>query len=167
MGVTISDSNNIPELKRQLRKLKRSSIEVGVVGGDSEMGTIAGVHEFGASINVTDKMRGWFAANGYPLKKETTEIVIPERSFLRTGFDENVDELVNKVDAFLPDVMSLNINADAFANMVGLELSGKIQKKIRDLSGPANSQMTIDRKGSSNPLIDSGRLVGAIRHEVK
>lgn len=127
---------------------------------------IAAVHEFGTSINVTPKMRGWFAANGYPLKKETTKIVIPERSYLRSGFDEHVDDISNKIEQLAPNVLDLSISANQFMDMIGLEFSGMIQKKIKDTNSPANSQMTVERKGSSNPLIDSGRLVGAIDYEV-
>ena len=48
-----------------------------------------------------------------------------------------------------------------------MEFAGLIQKKMRDLKNPPNSQMTVEMKGSDNPLIDTGRLVGAIRHEVE
>lgn len=166
MGITISDSNNMDAVRRQLRKMNGKMIKAGVFGG-GEVEMIAGVHEFGTKINVTPKMRAWFAANGYPLKKETTAITIPERSFLRSGFDENIDGIFEKLKVLLPEVLELNVNADAFMDMVGLELAGKIQEKIRNLDSLPNSQMTIERKGSSNPLIDSTRLVGSIDRRVE
>lgn len=167
MSATVKDTNNSEELLKELKKLKKSTITVGVIAPDSELEMKAKVNEYGATIPVTDKMRGWFAANGYPLKKETKKIVIPERSFVRSGFDENVDGVYAKMRDLIGDVLSLEINADIFANMIGLEMSGKIQKQLRDLRSPANSKMTVDKKGSSNPLIDSGQLVGSIRHEVE
>lgn len=44
---------------------------------------LGAVHEFGATINVTPKMRAYLHHIGIHLKKETTSIIIPTRSFLR------------------------------------------------------------------------------------
>lgn len=164
--IRITDNSNVDEILREIRNLKRKEIKVGV-HGQGEISMIANVHEYGTTIRVTPKMRGWFSAQGYPLKKSTTEIVIPERSFIRSGFDENVDDVFNKMRDLFPQVLELNLNANVFADMVGLEMAGKIQDKIQSLRSPANSQMTKDRKGSSNPLIDSGRLLGAIDRRVE
>lgn len=167
MRVNLQDTNNIPRLLRTLRKLNGTDIQVGVHEGEAEISMIAAVHEYGIDIQVTDKMRGWFAYSGYPLKKTTTVITIPERSFIRSGFDENIDKIERKIRDMMPDVMANNINPDMFMDAIGLEFAGLIQKKLRDLQSPANGSMTTERKGSSNPLIDSGRLVGAIVHKVK
>ena len=44
---------------------------------------------------------------------------------------------------------------------------GDIQQRIRDLKEPKNSDVTIARKGSSNPLIDTGRLRQSVDYIVK
>lgn len=49
---------------------------------------IASLMEDGASIEVTDKMRGFMAAKGFPLRKETKYIVIPARSFFERALAE-------------------------------------------------------------------------------
>lgn len=165
-NVTIRSTSSIDELTDILRQLSRNTINVGILGADSDLSMIAGVHEYGCDIPVTPKMRAWFAANGYPLKASTTVIHIPERSFLRSGFDENIDKITRKIKSFLPDLLESRVNPEEFMDMVGLEFAGMIQKKLKKLKEPPDSSMTIERKGSSNPLIDSGRLVGAIRHEV-
>lgn len=168
MKMTTKDTSNVKQLTDSLKKLGGSSIEVGIFGADdSELVMIGRVHEYGTTINVTPKMRGWFAGNGYPLKKTTTQIKIPERSFLRSGYDENIDDINRKVQQLFPDVLEHKVNPDVFMNEIGKEFAGLIQKKLRNLRTPPNSSMTIDRKKSSNPLINSGRLVGSIRHEVK
>lgn len=168
MRIVVRDESNVRSLIKNFEKLSKDEIKVGVFGADdSELAMIAGVHEYGTEIPVTDKMRGWFAANGYPLKMTTTKIVIPERSFLRSGFDENINDITNKMEELLPAILSSRVNSDVFKNAVGLEFAGLIQKRIRDLRSPSNSSMTVERKNSSNPLVDSGRLIGAIRHEVK
>ncbi|KOP82004.1 hypothetical protein AMS60_05605 [Bacillus sp. FJAT-21945] len=168
MNVTVQGSSNIPKVLKALKKMDKKNIKVGFTGPvDSELIMIAGVHEFGTEITVTPKMRAWFAANGFPLKKETTKIVISERSFLRSGYDENIDDIVDKIESLLPNVLENNVPANIFMDMIGLEFAGLIQKKLRDLRSPENSGMTAQMKGSSNPLIDTGRLVGAIRAEVE
>ena len=60
-------------------------IEVGVFGGRAGIAT---VHEFGKVIDVTPKMRGYLNSIGIHLKKSTTKIIIPERSFLRSTAHE-------------------------------------------------------------------------------
>jgi hypothetical protein len=166
MKVTIKDTNRIPQVTYNTQKMNGRKIKVGLFGG-GDIVMIGAVHEFGVEIPVTDKMRAWFAANGYPLKNETTVIKIPERSWLRSGYDENIDKITQKIKEMAPDVIEGNVNPQLFMDAIGTEFAGLIQKKIRDLKDPPNSQMTIERKGSDNPLIDTGRLVGSVRHEVE
>jgi hypothetical protein len=168
IGITIKDTGDMGEIIKNLQKINGKKIKVGVFGDDGvDLVMIANVHEFGCEILVTQKMRAWFAANGYPLKKETTVIRIPERSFLRSGYDENIDTISKKIEEMVPDVIAAEVDPKVFMDAIGMEFAGLIQKKMRDLKNPPNSQMTIERKGSSNPLIDTGRLVGSIRHEVE
>lgn len=166
--VTIKDTDNTKTLLKALKAIDKQQIKVGLFGSDdSELVMIGSVHEYGADIPVTPKMRAWFAYNGYPLKASTTTIAIPERSWLRTGYDENIDNIAKKVEQMLPSVLENSVDPLAFMDAIGLEFAGMIQKKMRAIRSPANSSMTVERKGSSNPLIDSGRLVGAIRHELE
>lgn len=92
---------------------------------------------------------------------------IPERSFLRTGFDENVGKVADKVENMLNDVLDFNIDPDIFLDAIGLEFAGLIQKHMRNIDSPPNSGATKETKGSSNPLHDTGRLIGSIRHKVE
>jgi hypothetical protein len=93
-------------------------------------------------------------------------VTIPERSFLRTGFDQNVDKITKKIEDLLNDVLEFQINVDVFLDMVGMEFAGMIQRHMRTIKEPPNSEITANVKGSSNPLHDTGRLIGSIRHEV-
>ena len=49
---------------------------------------------------------------------------------------------------------------------IGMYLSGEVQKKIKNLRTPSNSAVTILRKGSSNPLMDTGQLRASIKSVV-
>lgn len=97
----------------------------------------------------------------------TKSVTIPERSFLRSGFDENVDKIMNKMESMIDDVLNFNINPDVFCDAIGMEFAGLIQRHMRRVNSPPNHPITKNVKGSSNPLQDTGRLIGAIRHEVE
>jgi hypothetical protein len=67
----------------------------------------------------------------------------------------------------LNDVLDLDINPDIFLEGIGAEFAEMIQHHMRSISTPPNSSITTAVKRSSNPLMDTGRLIGAIRSEVE
>ena len=80
---------NLEKLAKDLNK--KVSIRVGIIGDKAHQihsdtnltnADLGAIHEFGATINVTDKMRGWFWYN-YGIHKSNKAINIPARSFLR------------------------------------------------------------------------------------
>ena len=83
-------------LTRLMKELdQKYSIRVGIIGEqayekhphtDLTNAHLGAIHEFGATINVTPKMRAWLHYQGIHLKPETTTITIPARSFLRDTF---------------------------------------------------------------------------------
>lgn len=156
----------LDDMLEKIKKVQSHAIEIGVLVNDSEIQMIAHVHEYGATINVTPKMRAWFAYQGYPLKASTTVIKIPERSYMRSGIKNNKKEIVQKTGKLLPDVILHGVDEEKFLQSIGDEFAGLIQKNLRDLKTPPNSGMTKERKKSSNPLIDTGRLVGEIKARV-
>ena len=58
------------------------------------------------------------------------------------------------------------INQVAFLNKLGTEGVNDIQEAMIELRSPANSEVTIERKGSSNPLIDSGHMLQSTTYQV-
>lgn len=152
--------DGFPSMIKSLKMIDGSAVEVGVLKG--EHAWLAGIHEYGCNIEVTPKMRAWFHYQGVHLSKNTTHIHIPERSFLRTGYDKNRDEVMNKAQRILADVTAGRMSANGFHQAVGMELSSKIKDYAVGLGSPANSGFTTGRKGSSNPLVDSGAMIGGI-----
>ena len=63
----------------------------------------------------------------YVLVKSVT---IPERSFLRTGFDKNVDKIVKKMDRMAKDIILGKIPPKTFLEAIGTEFAGLIQKEL-------------------------------------
>ncbi|MCM3488783.1 hypothetical protein M3689_05610 [Alkalihalophilus marmarensis] len=141
MSIKISDTNNIPKALKGLSSVKGKKLETGVFG-DGHMAMIAAAHEFGSPKNN-----------------------IPERSFLRSAHDEHSSEIVDKFEKLLPDIIE-GVDGEAVLEGLGLEFSGRVQAKLREIQSPPLQPETIKRKKSSNPLIDEGNLVGSIEHRV-
>lgn len=130
-------------LLRRLLGVREYATRVGIHEEDgSDLAVIAAANEFGT-------------ANGH----------VPERSFLRATVDANAttygDELDKAVRAHVDGRRTLDVGL----GRLGARVEGDIKQFMTDLQDPPNAPSTIARKGSSNPLIDTGRLRAAIRHE--
>lgn len=141
---------------------QKYSIRVGIIGDkayekhphtDLTMAELGAIHEFGATINVTEKMRAYLHHIGIHLKPDKTSIVIPTRSFLRMpllngdfkayllskagindtnalGRDKEAKALVRELNADIGKE-ALNRNSkivEAVANMVGAEALAQVQR---------------------------------------
>lgn len=122
------------------------AVEVGVfedagVDGDLPLTDLAAIHEYGS-------------ADGR----------IPQRSFLRSTFDENASSIKKGIEAaILEGIDGEPAQAASFALRTGEDLVKKIQAKIRGGIAPANAESTLRQKNGSTPLIDTGELINAIR----
>jgi len=159
---------DLGKLKAALASVAKLRLVVGVQGSEAadlyeaKEGTrpltlveVATVHEFG-----------------------TKDGKIPERSFLRSTLARRETVYGKALTAALQRALD-EVSADgigdvagAFARqleVVGLRVVRDVQTTIRD-SGPGwppNAPLTIALKGSSKPLIDTGRLRQSIRHAVR
>lgn len=97
----------------------------------------------------------------------TRSVKIPERSFLRAGHDKYSDEVLKKVERALCQVLNGKMSEDQFLDMAGRMLATKIKTYARDLNTPPNSNITINNKGSSNPLVDTGNMIEGITWRVE
>lgn len=169
LEIDLIDNSDLDEVIKNLEELERYYVVVGITAkNDSKLIMIANVHEYGCDIPVTNKMRGFFAYNfDVHLKKDTKVIKIPERSFIRSGFDKYHQEFANYGD-LLNQVINGDISAKDFYDIIGQKGAAVIQNfLIKEVNTPPNSGLTIRNKDSSNPLVDEGRLVGAISYEVR
>lgn len=153
-------TNKLPELEMSLKGLKNKKVKVGALKGNHAW--LAGIHEYGVRIKVTPKMRAFLHYQGLHLKDSTTEIVIPERSFLRTGHDENADRIIKQTERALGQVVAGEMSVDDMLDLYGQQMATAIKAYIRDISTPPNHPYTIEQKGSSNPLVDTGNLISSI-----
>lgn len=164
----VKDTNNVEKLLNIIDDLASHEIHVGIFGqDDSKILMIATVNEFGWNIDVTDKMRGYLAATGLHLKADTKQIHIPERSFIRGGYDKNKANIEKQISNKIEKVITFELTVDQFYNQMGQACVGMIQEYLTNLSDPANHPYTIDNKnGKTNPLINTGELRQKITYKV-
>lgn len=163
MGLNVkyaTKRDGLREMKERLENINGSAVEVGVLKGEHKW--IAAIHEYGLDIEVTPAMRSYLHRNGMHLKKSTTHIHIPERSFLRTGYDTNKGDILKKAREMLADVAAGRMKESALYEGIGTELADAIKDYAVELRDPANHPFTIERKGSSNPLVGTGDMVDGI-----
>ena len=156
----------IPKIRESFKELGSKAIEVGVFGG--EQAWLAHIHEYGCIIQVTPKMRAYLKATGLALKPSTTTITIPERAFLRNGYDKGKDEALSAYMDFISALITGNIDADTILEALGTNLEGKIKEYATNQVEPHLHPYTIEHRqhGGSNPLNDTGSMIGAISHRI-
>lgn len=91
----------------------------------------------------------------------------PPRPFMLQAWEARESELENACTGALTLVSNGSYTAEQAANLVGAVWVGVIQQEIRDGDFAPNAPMTIQRKGSSHPLIDTGHMWQSIHYEVK
>lgn len=191
----IKTNVNYGALKNLVKEMSKNyKVKVGILadkGGTNEVSEnldlagLAMVHEFGATIKVTDKMRAYFRyAYGINLKKSTKEIKIPARSWLQmpitrnNGADlrklikEKADLTKNDIELaqeFISEYGESSILKD-LAYAVGVSAKEQIDKAFESEGfgeWQPNSPLTIKNKGSSMPLIDKGRLRHTVTYDIE
>lgn len=93
---------------------------------------------------------------------------VPERSFLRSTVLEQAQKYVKiQRDNIIPAIKSGVMTAEEAYRRLGIVASNDVKLKITNGPFTALDQKTIDRKGSSKPLIDTGELRQSITYEVR
>lgn len=173
---------------------KKVSIRVGIIGEqayekhphtDLTMAHLGAIHEFGATIQVTDKMRAYLHHIGVHLKADTTTITIPARSFLRDTFftGDAKERLMDFAGLGSREFnkeyfeMKLAENRKFFmdvCNAIGLKALEMVQDSFNYGGYPTKwtpiSEITRQRRigdKTNPPLQDTGDLMDSITVEVK
>lgn len=151
------------KLKQSLARLSRSqnTVDVGLFG----QGT---VKETSKSKKKNDKVTApELVIIGATHEFGSPQNNIPERSYLRATLQEHKDEVTALFSQTLPELLLKSQDPKKFLDKVGVWFTGLVQKKI--VTGPFKKlkQKTIDAKGSSKPLIDTGRMRQSITYRVK
>ncbi len=94
-------------------------------------------------------------------------IIIPARSFIRSTMDMRNEFYNAQAQRAWNKVLDGHQDVKQALSVLGLQVQSDIQNTIRMLKDPPNTFETARRKGSDNPLIDTGALIQAIRFAVK
>ena len=140
------------ELKREIEKIVKSldapMVSVGIhddavdpPDGEINMATLGAVHEFG-----NDK--------------------IPARPWLLRGFNSGRREYLAMLEDGINETVQKGTDIRKTFNAIGVMAVGKVQLFITALKTPANSDITIARKGSANPLIDTGAMKNSVNYKL-
>ncbi|MGV1985591.1 hypothetical protein ACQZ5N_03155 [Agrobacterium sp. 22-221-1] len=87
---------------------------------------------------------------------------IPERPFMRNAMRANQIRYVTAMRSSASKIVRGETTLHQTMQKLGIFAQGHIQQEITSLSSPPNSPVTIEIKGSSNPLIDSGEMRAAV-----
>src|SRR5215831_15146641 len=104
----------------------------------------------------------------YAMYNEFGTRFIPPRPFMATTADRYRDGVYQYTSTLVGGMIDGKYNAKQVLNFVGMWYQAKIQQTIRDAKEWAVPDLpaTIARKGSSSPLIDTGRMVQSVTYEV-
>ena len=246
MRIEDNVSEEIERIRKELTRLKGITIRVGIQnGGGKDAGgnskdtpadilTIAGVHEFGATITakkvrnlaipihkkaigksprdfdglffieskavylygcISEKYKGESGPSARPRKAKPDSrkpkndkfeqdereddvtylfilfpsVQIPERSFIRAGYDANKDNLTAACERALSGILSEGWDALTAANHIGMTAVGCIQTYM-NTPGNFKDKGSITKATSNwsdSPLIETGRLRNSITYVIE
>lgn len=93
---------------------------------------------------------------------------VPERSFIRAWAEEADGECRANLKALAVAITKGAVpDAQTGLDQLGLKFVGQVQARISSGIPPENAQSTVDKKGSSTPLINRGQLRSSVRHKVE
>lgn len=143
------DGKFIDKLKKLASGKGERAVLVGVPASVTEndgtpMALVAAVHEYGVP-----------------------EKGIPERSFIRTALQKNLARYKALNRANLAKVVAGKLSVEQALGQLGMMAKADIQDNIRSGTFAPLKQATIDSKGSSKPLIDTGNLRQSINYELE
>lgn len=94
--------------------------------------------------------------------QEYGTLKIPARPFFRIAIDKNTAKWFN----VFKNQFLVNNNIELSLNQVGEVARGDVVSSITNLMSPPLSEVTIKKKGSSKPLIDTGFLRASVNYKV-
>ncbi len=92
--------------------------------------------------------------------------ILPERSFIRSTINSKSKEIKKVVTEQYKLVLNGKITTQQGLGILGVFTAGLIQQTFTSNDWPDNAQSTINMKGSSRPLVDSGQLRQSISWRV-
>jgi hypothetical protein len=92
---------------------------------------------------------------------------VPARSFIRGWYDEHRVEGGKRLAGLMRQVVARKLTQEQALEQFGLWAQGSMQARMAQGIPPPNAEATVERKGSSTPLIDTGQLRSSVSFEVR
>lgn len=92
---------------------------------------------------------------------------IPERSYMRSAVAAGADKLRKLAKKLSVQVTEGKMDKKKALGVLGQAMVDMMRSKIRESVPPPNAKSTIEAKGSSKTLIDTGQLMGALDWEIQ
>lgn len=164
------DDSALKGLKSQIEGMRHTA-KVGLING-GPMAFIGRIHEFGASVPITDASRAWWEAHvgGH---KSDKPITIPERSFLRLPMAMKEMEFRQTVAAAAKSIGHAKDLGRKIIKQAAIAYTALV-KECFYTGGwgtwePLHAVTKLLRKAgdTSKPLMDTTELVRAIKYKVE
>ena len=149
MGVKVTDRMTADgkKLQKMLKELAEKEVRVGFQAGKA-------TEEDGTDIC---DIAAW---------NELGTVHIPARPFLRQSVDDNVSKINSFLQSKKKDLVR-GVSAEQVLKEIGIFQKDLIQEKITEGNFTPNAESTVKKKGSSKPLIDTGRMRQSVNYEIK
>ena len=182
--VTEVDKGDLKRILEALKKLSEDELLVGVSadtagsgrGEDINNAELAYIHTNGvraAGMKAeTDKaveegtpyplaLQAYIKEHGSPAYR------VPPRPFLEPGIEKHLDMVESGMKAALLDVLDGG-DGRAQRERLGATMAAKVQAYFQEDNGwPPNAPSTIKKKGSAQPLVDTGALRQSITYIIR
>lgn len=140
---------------RELKKLSEKQVRVGVQGGKRHK----------------EKSRDGKEKEGADLVEiaiwnELGTGRIPARPFLGQTVDQHSAEIQKAATQFVQKICKGQLDAQSAFKKIGVVTVGYVQDQITNGEFEPNAPMTVQRKGSDHPLIDTGQLRRGISYVI-
>lgn len=182
--VTETGEGDLKRILEALKKLSEDELLVGVSadtagsgrGEDINNAELAFIHTNGVRASgmkaETDKaveegtpyplaLQAYIKEHGSPAYR------VPPRPFLEPGIEKHLDLVESGMKAALQDVLDGG-DGRAQRERLGATMAAKVQAYFQEDNGwPPNAPSTIKKKGSAQPLVDTGALRQSITYIIR
>lgn len=148
--ITRTDAGALARIVANVRSMGLNKVEVGLPSGGQHSDTSLSMHELGMVHEY-----------GSPTRN------IPARPFIAPPIKDNVEKYKRMMRDQALKLIFRRTTLHNALSLVGEAGKADIQKYMLSANFAPLSAATIERKGSSKPLIDTGQMRNAITYEVK
>lgn len=160
---------NFHNIAKELDKLNHYMVAVGFFGDkDAKLLAIVRANEYGAYITPKKGKylmvpKGKKPSDGYYKLKS---VHIPPRPFIRNAWNDNKQKYKRYIVVGMGKIIAGKMTAMKLLNQLGTMCVADIRNSAIRLSKPRNARLTVERKGSANPLVDTGELERKVTYKI-